>query len=313
MNITVLIPDLAIGQENVLDQLVDTISRQLGRRFRKNTRDVSFYSSLVKLFGLSVKERGFPAAAFISLGIGRPEVTHMVCVSPVFLEAGIEKVYLRQLFEHDLDNSSAQLLISSLNEFLHDDGIKIEPVSNALWMMSLPVNKVIDTVPLGFAANQSIYSLLPKGNDAIYWHKLMNEIQMLLFGHQVNHIREEENRLPVNGIWFWGEGSLPNAITNQQFDCVLTNSLLVKGIAQHCGIPVFELTNKDFKSEHYKNILIVDEDMVDYAPEEGVNSPCLEPNNICSLLGSGEGLKSLRVFGRFHEYRWQTWPRWRFW
>ena len=313
MNITVLIPDLAIEQENSLDKLIDTISRQLGRRFRNKSRDVSFYSSLKTLFGLSVKGRGFPAAAFINRGIGRPEVTNQVCVSPVFLETGIEKVYLRQLFERDLDNSSAQLLINDLNEFLHDDGIKIEPVSNVLWLMNLPVNKEIDTVPLGFAENQSIYSLLPKGNDAIYWHKLMNEIQMMLFGHQVNHIREDENRIPVNGVWFWGEGSLPAAKTSRQFDCVLTNSLLVKGIAEHCGVPVFGLTNKDPKLEHYKNILIVDEDMTDYASEEGVNSSCLASNTICSSLGGGEGLKSLSVVSRFQEYRWQNWPRWRFW
>jgi hypothetical protein len=136
---------------------------------------------------------------------------------------------------------------------------------------------------------------------------------MLLFGHQVNHIREEENRLPINGVWFWGEGGLPEATEKKKFDCVLTNSFLVKGIAEHCGVPVFELTNKDYKFEHYDNILIVDEDMVDYSSEEGAKSSCTEPNNIWSLLGSGEGLKSLSLVSRFQECRWHNRPRWRFW
>jgi len=45
----------------------------------------------------------------------------------------------------------------------------------------------------------------PKGVEALHWHQLFNEIQMLLFSHPVNEAREVRGELPVNSVWLWAE------------------------------------------------------------------------------------------------------------
>jgi hypothetical protein len=64
----------------------------------------------------------------------------------------------------------------------------------------------IETVPLSQAAGRNVRGLLPKGAEAARWHRVFNEIQMLLFAHPVNEAREARGELPVNSLWLWGGG-----------------------------------------------------------------------------------------------------------
>ena len=52
---------------------------------------------------------------------------------------------------------------------------------------------------------------------------------MLLHLSTVNEQREQQNKLPVNGLWFWGEGELP-AKTNVKLKEVYSRQAVVKGL-----------------------------------------------------------------------------------
>ncbi len=50
---------------------------------------------------------------------------------------------------------------------------------------------------------------LPEGNEGKRWRSLLNEAQIVLHNHPLNEQRVARGQLPVNSLWFWGAGALP--------------------------------------------------------------------------------------------------------
>jgi len=73
---------------------------------------------------------------------------------------------------------------------------------------------------------------LPYGQDAVWWHKFVNELQMFLFDYSANKKREEKGQYPINSIWFSGGGKKIKADPNKQNKIVFSDLILLKKIAQ---------------------------------------------------------------------------------
>ena len=54
---------------------------------------------------------------------------------------------------------------------------------------------------------------LPDGPEGRRWRALLNEAQILLHTHPRNAERIAAGLPPVNSLWFWGGGVLPDAVT----------------------------------------------------------------------------------------------------
>lgn len=80
----------------------------------------------------------------------------------------------------------------------------------------------------------SLGAVLPHDRDHLAWLSLINEIQMLLHGSAVNRAREEAGREPVNGLWLWGAGPLPEPLP-APFAAVWSADPLVRGLARLGG------------------------------------------------------------------------------
>jgi len=50
---------------------------------------------------------------------------------------------------------------------------------------------------------------LPEGDNARQWRSLLNEAQIVLTQHPLNAQRARRGLPPVNSVWFWGAGVLP--------------------------------------------------------------------------------------------------------
>jgi hypothetical protein len=92
------------------------------------------------------------------------------------------------------------------------------------------------TVPMSLAAGRNIHGNLPTGRESGRWHQLINEIQMLLFAHPLNEAREERGELPVNSVWFWGNGAVPVRSINS-YATVSSDEVLVEMLARATGAP----------------------------------------------------------------------------
>jgi len=79
------------------------------------------------------------------------------------------------------------------------------------WFLQLDTNPNIQTHAPEAALNENISAFLPTGAGAIKWASFTNEIQMLLFEHAVNQVREAKSLPIINSIWCYGGGQIQDA------------------------------------------------------------------------------------------------------
>lgn len=169
--------------------------------------------SLLHWLGADVEHHVPWAALRHELESGNMYQSPLLCADPVYLHSGVDRVVLHPEAP-GLDREETELLFADLNRHLQQDGLVLKAFSPQRWYLHqlddtfitpLPV-----TTPPSEVGGDSIFPSLPR-SDERYWHRLMNEIQMLLHDHPVNQMREQNGQVPVKGIWLWGEGDLDKA------------------------------------------------------------------------------------------------------
>jgi hypothetical protein len=85
-------------------------------------------------------------------------------------------------------------------------------------------------------AGNDVNSLLPAGDDALSWHGLFNEAQMVLHASPAAALREERGEPAVNSVWFWGGGIQPR-VPARPYDTVWSDDALAIALATHADIP----------------------------------------------------------------------------
>jgi hypothetical protein len=104
-----------------------------------------------------------------------------------------------------LELEEIDALTSALNKHFEADNLEFF-WHEKQWFLSLASNPDIQTHPPESAMNKSIDMFLPTGKGAINWAGFTNELQMLLFAHPVNQVREAKGLPAVNSVWCYGGG-----------------------------------------------------------------------------------------------------------
>jgi hypothetical protein len=154
---------------------------------------------------------------------GNSPETALLCADPVYLQTGIQDIVLNPQLPL-LNHAQQQALFNTLQPLLAEDGLSLMAHSPNHWYLSVPEHTQVlptQTTPLMQALGQSIYPLLARGNKR-YWHRLGNELQMLLHQANVPH---------VNALWFWGASPLPVTHLPKQTGRVLGHSLIAQTYA----------------------------------------------------------------------------------
>lgn len=125
--------------------------------------------------------------------------------TPVHLVLQRDTFSLAEPVPLPLENDEVTVLTNVLNTHFKEDGMQFFWHENK-WFLRLEADPNITTVAPESAVNKDINDYLPKGEGAIRWAKFQNELQMLLFAHSVNQIREAKRLPTVNSIWFDGGG-----------------------------------------------------------------------------------------------------------
>ncbi|MET0026782.1 MAG: hypothetical protein ABW101_04030 [Candidatus Thiodiazotropha sp.] len=180
--------------------------------------------------------RDLPSGAIVSLALGKhPGAEVCALATPVHLLTDRDRLLLLRHASESLPQEQAEQLAEQFNRHFSADGMRLDPLSSGQWILTLPELANITTSSLEQVTGRHIDPYLPKGPDAVSWHRLLNEIQMLFFQSEVNQRRSQEGQLPVNGLWISGIGRLPEVQTS--YHKVFADSPLAKGLAQMAGIP----------------------------------------------------------------------------
>ncbi len=211
--ITLFVPEL-LGLTEAFKHLPErdipvlkNLQRFLSRAEKKSVDIHDWHSGLASLFQLEK----LPAAALshkLIKGTGEKDLFYL-CADPVYIQPDLNSVVLLAHEELELSLDDAGKLAAAINAHFVDENWSLEVLSPHRWLMKLERFPALETTPLAQIQQQSISHDLPQGDDSGYWQRIQNEIQMLLFAHPLNQRREAQGKPPVNSLWFWGEGVLP--------------------------------------------------------------------------------------------------------
>lgn len=151
-----------------------------------------------------------PLAALQWLAIAREAPPEgLLLATPTHFQAGMDDLVMMAPGHVAITPDEAQLLANELQDFLAGEPALEQ--REGQWFLVAP-DMQVSTTPLHAAVGRQVRSLLPAGPDGRRLNTWMNEMQMLLHASGVNVERTTAGRPTINGVWFWGEGSLPAAV-----------------------------------------------------------------------------------------------------
>jgi hypothetical protein len=241
-NVDIVILDLFLPQEIAVDACtglsVPVLEKMLARG-KSEFLPSELYSTgtleewLCRTFAIA-RQLDEPIAPITLIADGvQPGTGYWLRADPVHLQ-----MQRTQLFLHPdvpLNADEATQLCTSLNTHFAVEGLRFFSPHPQRWYLQMEGIPDIVTRPLSQVAGRNVQTYLPIGQDALRWHKIFNEIQMLFFEHTVNQAREARGDLPVNSIWLWGGGHAVEQLA-RPYTKVCGDSFLAGAFAQAAGI-----------------------------------------------------------------------------
>ena len=163
---------------------------------------------------IAPQEPCMPAVAAAALCADRgPIEGAWVCLaSPVLYVAETNNVRLPAEGVLTLAQADAETLAFDFNAEWNDAGVRmISGRSGRLYCLFDRALHVSTRDPTD-AFGQYIEDYLPTGADAPRLRRLMSEIEMWLFTHELNRRRAAEGSLTLSGLWLWAGGVPLNAL-----------------------------------------------------------------------------------------------------
>jgi len=231
MHCHLLIPDFL--QTDEIQRLVSA-ELLLARGRRKRLPASSPEAWLFERFAVS-RQRDWPVAPYTLLADGgKPEGHFWMRADPVHLSLTRNGLALAEGAGLEISREEAEALVETLNRHF-GPALLFYPMQPARWYARVQASDVQTTAPSA-ACKGAVSDHLPSGPDAMRFHALMNEAQMLLHEHPVNAAREARGTPALNSVWLWGGGVLAGG-NSTSITAVVGNDPLARGLALAAGLP----------------------------------------------------------------------------
>ena len=271
--LTLFIPDL-FGFQSTLSQLsseeltqlpeinLPVLEKWLSRGlFEANTEQDDLVFSELGLDDYKNKDKPFAAFSLLAEkcdGVEIDKQSFWLRADPVNLQADRDTALLVAHEELSLSQDEADKLAELINEHFVDEPWQLYSFAPHRWYLCLAKEANLKTTALEKVLGDDINQHRSTGDDADYWSKITNELQMLLHGSNVNFERDSRNQLTANSIWLWGGGFFPENNLNSNYDKIITNNLVFSGVGYHCGFDVLSLDNINDKILQNNNFIVLD-------------------------------------------------------
>ena len=222
----------------------------------------SFSYSLCELFGLLKDDELDQPIASISRLIDGTQYPDgfWLRVDPVHVSADGNRLKLTNSSQFVLTQHDALEFASEINNLLKPYHLEIEVPCPTRWYLKLNEDLNLKTKPIDSVIGQDILPFMPVGNDKINLDQLINDIQMTLHDLPLNLNRQEEKKLPINSIWLWGYGELPD-ILNRNWSFVFSDEILAEGLSMLSATPFSKLpqgfNDISTKKSDYINLVVI--------------------------------------------------------
>ena len=177
----------------------------------KNASYPNLETTLFSLFGIDiVANQDLPVAAVTRvLDMGVIDQGWWLRADPVNLSPERDSLVLTDSQALNISQQEADRLVSDIMEVFVADGWILKAPRPDRWYLKPREIPEITTTPLPDIVGHDVHAFLPGNKEAKIWHTILNEVQILLHTADTNSEREARGELPINSMWFWGGGQLP--------------------------------------------------------------------------------------------------------
>lgn len=241
----------------------------------------------------------------------QPDVS-VICADPCYLHPDRDRLLL---FSEDikLTEQEAEELIAEIQPLLDRIGGELKLYRNKQWLLELKQSPEVTFHALASVEGKSVTPALPAGPDRDNWLRLGNEIQMLLSMLSLNEQRQARGELPVNSLWFWGQGELK--LDKKSWQQCAGSSYLLRDLAERIQCD-YQQSVEDMASwicNTDGNSLYITEmfNLLDTELVVEITQTILQP--AWQMLHSGQ-IKQLNLvvpdYGTYSLSRWDSWKPW---
>ncbi len=199
-------PAVRVGRQ----RLDADILLALGRADRSMHPGSHRRAQLLRHFDLSPP--GWPLAALTrQADIGDAGSDGWLRVDPAYVRPDINGARLLAFGDAlALDDEDAAALSPALRQVFDEAGIFFDAPLPSHWYLRLARDATLPAfADPEQALGEDIFDHLPQGEPGRRWRALLSEAQVVLHNHPWNARRAAAGKPPVNAVWFWGAGVLP--------------------------------------------------------------------------------------------------------
>lgn len=243
MPLTLLLPATTRFAGAALPQ---PLARALGRADRA-VHEAGDDAQLARHFRL-LPNRWAPAALtrVVDSGIEDARLSGWLRADPAYIRPDINGARLLGIGDAlRLDQVDVDAFLPALRPLFGDDGFPLDAPHPGRWYLRLPrESKLPAFAAPADALGDDVFEHIPAGAEARRWRVLSSEAQVVLHNHPRNAVRVAAGKPPVNSLWFWGGGVLPDAVSATT-PTVYSNDPLVQGLAHVGTLAPLPLTTFD--------------------------------------------------------------------
>ena len=129
-------------------------------------------------------------------------------ITPCHWQVGREDILMTHPQQLELTAAESQTLVAAMQPYFAQDGIALEYRAPTLWVARGEVFRGLASASLDRVVGHGVGAWLPTGDGARIVRRLQQEMQMLLYTHNINEERSAVGLLPVNSFWVSGTGAL---------------------------------------------------------------------------------------------------------
>ncbi len=147
-----------------------------------------------------------------------------------------------------MDAQDVEAFLPALRPLFGDAGFLLDAPHSTRWYLRLPRETKLPDFPAPEQAlGEDVFDHMPDGPQARRWRTLLSETQVVLHNHPHNEVRAQAGLVPVNSLWFWGGGVLPDHAASDS-TIIFSDDPLLRGLAEigtFNAMPVADFTGFD--------------------------------------------------------------------
>ena len=210
-------------------QVFSPAFRRNARRFKTSVQTPGESQQLQRYF--QCLPASWPIAALHrQADSGDAGISQWLFADPIHLQMEMRDARIMAWDNLDVSSAEQKAIQTALESVFMDAGFELCSASDGRFLLrAASVTFLPDFTPAPDVLGCPLSEHLTADRK---WSALFNECQIILYNHPLNVERQRHGRASINGLWFWGQGTLP-AVVYHGFSRIESQAADIRALAHH--------------------------------------------------------------------------------